>query len=415
MTSPRSLRTFAGLLVVLLVLLTAWSAYNLYSDARAASMPTTRTVAYYSGAGQGGFVASLLPNDLCTCTKISGGNTTLFSSITQWVNVSLVSSITLSTPGTISLVDRFAVILSTPEWTKSLYSTTNESGPFDGTTAMAQDHYSINVSALENLTKQIDEQLDYTNPEATLTISESVEGTVSVGGASGVATVAPQVSFTFNTITLSSGILQPTDTGALQTTAGTDGPIPWSGYVLMVAAAGALLAAVGWYLSLSRRAGTEEDALPDLEELIAPYDEVIAETRTVPDPAMVVPIERWKDLIKISDTLGKPILRPMARPPSSTRASFYVIDGDVGYLFRYRSDEARPNRGGLNAVDSMTPRDLLQRVRTAADRTSSLPADDPRYRNAVARFRRIQALLQARRWPEAEKALSELEVFLGPA
>jgi Family of unknown function (DUF5305) len=415
MTSPRSLRTFAGVLVVVLVLLTIWSAYNLYSDARAASTPTARTVASYSGVGQGEFVASLLPNELCNCTQITGGNTTLFSSITQWVNVSLESSITLSTPGTISLVDRFGVILSTLEWTKTLYSTINESGPVDGTSAMAQDHYSINVSALENLTKQIDQQLDYTNPEAILTISESVEGTVSVGGVSGIATVAPLVSFTFDTATLSSGILQPTSEGVLQTTEGTDGPIPWSAYVLVVAASGTLLAALGWYLTLSPRAGTEEETLPDMEDLIAPYEEVIAETRTAPDPAMIVSIERWKDLVKISDTLGKPILRPMARPPSAKRTSFYVIDGDVGYLYRYHSGEPTPNRGEQGTVNPTTSADLLERVRTVADRTAALPADDPRYRNAVARFRRVQALLQAHRWPEAEKALSELEGFLGSA
>jgi Family of unknown function (DUF5305) len=414
MTSARSLRTGASVLVVILVLLTLWSAFNLYSDARTASTPTTRTVASYSVVGQGGFNASLLPNDLCNCTEISGGNTTLFSSITRWVNASLVSSITLSTPGMISLVDRFAVTLSTPAWTKPLFGAINGTGPIDGKVATAQDHYSINVSALENLTKQIDEQLNYVNPEATLTISESVEGTISAGGVSTIAAVAPQVSLTFNTVTLSSGILQPTSTGVLETNAGTDGPIPWSAYLFVVAAAAALVAALGWYLSLSRRVGREEEAVPDLEELIAPYEEVIAETRTAPDPAMVVPIERWKDLIKISDTLGKPILRPMARPPSTERTSFYVIDGDVGYLYRYGSGEPAPIRGAPRPVSTTAPPDLLERVRAIADRAAALSADDPRYRNAVARFRQVRALLQAHRWPEAEKALSELEVFLGP-
>lgn len=415
MTSPRALRTVAAVLVVVLVLLAVWAVYNFYSDARAASTPVARTVASFSGAGQGGFVASLLPNDLCNCTQISGGNITLFSSITQWINVSLESSVTLSAPGTISLVDHFAVILSTAAWSKTLYGAFNESGPVAGTTATVRDQFSINVSSLENLTKQIDEQLDYESPEATLSLSQMVEGTVSVDGISGIATVSPLANFTFTSATLSSGILQPTSTGVLQTTTGTDGPIPWSAYAALIVTAGSLLAALTWYVSLVRRPGTEEDALPDLEELIAPYEEVIAETRTAPDPAVVVPIERWKDLVKISDTLGKPILRPMARLPSAKRTDFYVIDGDVGYVYRHRSGGSTPIHGLPGAVHAQTPADLLDRVRAVAAQTAALSADDLRYRNAVARFRQIQALLQGRRWPEAERALDELEGFLGPA
>ena len=414
MTTSPSLRTLAAVLLVTLVLLTVWSVYNLYSADRSAASPTPHTVASFSGLGQSDFVAALLPNVLCNCTQVTGGNTTLFASITQWVNVSIESSVSLSIPGTISLADHFAVVLSTPVWSKPLYSALNESGAIAGTSATVQDHFSINVSMLENLTKQIDEQLAYTSAEATLTVSQVVEGTVSVDGLSGFVTVAPVANFTFTSATLTSGILQPASSGVLQSTAGTDGPIPWSAYAFLIGAAAALLAVVGWYVSLAPRPGTEEEPLPDLEELIAPYDEVIAETRIAPDTPMVVPIERWKDLVKISDTLGKPILRPRAQPPATTRASFYVIDGEVGYVYRYRSRDPTPVQARPVEGLPMEPSDLVQRARALGVRTEALTAADPRYREAVIRFRRLRSLLQARRWPEAQTALEKFEEFLGP-
>ncbi len=72
-----------------------------------------------------------------------------------------------------------------------------------------------------------------------------------------------------------------------------------------------------------------------LEEMIKPYREVILRTRT-PPPPNALSIRGWEDLVRASDTLGKPILRYETDNGVSMNA-FYVLDGPVGYVFVYGS------------------------------------------------------------------------------
>jgi len=75
--------------------------------------------------------------------------------------------------------------------------------------------------------------------------------------------------------------------------------------------------------------------LPDLERLIEPYEEVIARTTREPGGTMVLPVDKWEDLVKVADTLGRPILRPVGTSGNPRGVDFYVYDGTVAYLYRH--------------------------------------------------------------------------------
>lgn len=77
----------------------------------------------------------------------------------------------------------------------------------------------------------------------------------------------------------------------------------------------------------------------ELEALIKPYSEVIVGTRTPPEGASQIEVEVWGDLVKTSDTLGKPILRCGSAGDQPGRL-FYVRDGSVDYVYLYRATEA---------------------------------------------------------------------------
>ncbi len=414
MTSRTTLRTLGALLVVAFMLLTIWSLYSFYSDTRAAGTTTTHTVASYESVGNGTFVAALVPNDLCNCTQVTGGNTTLFASITRTVNVTMASTVGMTAPGTIQWLDEFSVVLSTPAWAKPVYVSQNISSAIPGAETTVAEEYTINVSYVENLTTTIDTQLNYTAPYATLELTSLVVATVAVGGSSSqTLVVSPSANFTFESSTIATGFLPSTARGNLTSLPAADGPVPVSAYLTVAVAATLLAVSTIWFASVNSRPGEYDlEPVPDLDEMIAPYEEAIAETATVPDPAATIPIDRWEDLVKVSDTLGKPILRPLVGPAPGPRNAFYVLDGDVGYLFRYEPGAVVPSPRPPEPPLSELPgggAQLLERVRLVAARVEALPPGDPRLAKALARFRRVRALLGARRWVEAERTLADLE------
>lgn len=78
-----------------------------------------------------------------------------------------------------------------------------------------------------------------------------------------------------------------------------------------------------------------------LDEIIRPYEEAIAVITGAPKVTTVTSVATFPDLVKIADTLGKPILRPAG--PDSARSTFFVLDGLLAYTYRY------PGEGGRSA------------------------------------------------------------------
>lgn len=416
MTAPNPLRTVAAVLVVVLALLTIWSAYNLYADEQAARTPSPVPVASYVGRGNGSFVATLSPNVLCNCTEVSGGNVTLFPSITRSIAVTLQTSVTVGVPASISTADRFTVTLSSNVWSKSIYSSPiNLSSTADSTFASTEDRYTFNISSVESQISAIENATHYLANSVWLTMTSEDLVSVTVAGATGTLSVGSAGNFTFLASSIQTAFPSRILIGAIDGPAPPDGSIPATAYVFLALTAGGLLGSVVWLATLSSRTGKDGDEpIPALEDLIAPYEEVIAETATVPDPAATVRIDRWEGLVKISDTLGKPILRPSAGKPLPQRTSFYVLDGDIGYLYRYGASGSEPGPPPSTAADLPGgPSATLRRVRGVAARIESLDPADARFPRALARFRRLRALIQARRWVDAERVLAEIEQSLG--
>lgn len=415
MTASSSLRTVAAVLVVVLMLLTIWSAYNLYSDVRASHTSAPVRVAVYAARVNGSFVAQLAPNTLCNCTEVAGINMTLFPSITRVINATVGTDITVDVPATITMTDVFSVTLSSGVWSKSIYtSPPNQTSVSDTTFASTQDRFASNVSSVEREIASIENSTQYPATSVSVTLASEVLVSIAVSGTTGTLSLESTGNLTFFPDHIQTGFATRSFNGDVYAPGPPDGAIPASAYLLVAIMAVGLIASVIWFAALSSPRGTkDEEAIPALEDLIAPYEEVIADTASVPDPAATVRIDRWEGLVKISDTLGKPILRPSGGKPLAYRTSFYVLDGDIGYLYRYGVSGPEPGPSVSTAADLPGgPHETLRRVRVVASRIESLPPSDARFPRALARFRRLRALIQAHRWIEAERVLSELEASL---
>ena len=74
--------------------------------------------------------------------------------------------------------------------------------------------------------------------------------------------------------------------------------------------------------------------------LTRPYMEVIAATSSLPKGELQVVMEKWEDLVKVADTLGKPILEFVDKGQGFTRYLFWVLDGQTTYVYEGTS---KPN------------------------------------------------------------------------
>jgi hypothetical protein len=400
-------RTVASVLVFVLVLAAIWAGYNLLSATRAPSGTTTQTLADYGLSGTGNFSAALLPNDLCNCSEVSGGNATLFPAITRTINVTLATTTSISAPATVGTIDVFTVVLSTAAWSKPILTQVNDSTSSGATSVSRQDLYSINVSAVQALVAQIDGQLNYDASQASLTVTSTVISTIALGGVSDSPGSVTTANFTFFSSTIGAGFTDDSVTGSVTATSAVSDPVPLLAYIYPIAALAAVVASVAWLLALRPRAD-EGERIPPLDDLIAPFEEAIAKTASALDPKSTIAVDHWEDLVKISDTLGKPILRPPASTVDAPRATFYVLDGSVGYCYRYAPFGSPPSVPA-GAARTVTTTDRLQ---TVATRIRALGPSDPRFEEALEQFRQVREFLRSRQWLDADRAFDQLEQML---
>lgn len=421
MAFPLIPRRVVSVLVLVFLLLTVWAGYNVTQQAAAARTPgPSGPPIPYVGAGSYRYTASLAPNDLFNATNVSGTNITLFVPITHWINLTFDDNLSLGSGAAVSLLDRFTVVLATAAWAKTLFQTTQVNASAQTSEAALVDRYSLNVSRIEALVRTIDDELNYSAALFTVTLTSTVAGTVSAAGEVASVYLAPRLNLSFEEAVI-------TPTGAPASLAGNlEDPVagggPGASQAVMVAylelsgAAGALGVSL-WLLWAGRRVGGAAP-LPPLEKLIEPYQEAIARTSTIPRSATLLPVESWEDLVKVADTLGRPILRPHESPSSPAGSEFYVFDGTIAYQYRYpppapsvppaptarrgSSGPARPSVPGSDPrlISATPPRNPLGRAPPPQAATLSTPPAPTLAQQLAVELRRVQAapLDPAQRW-----------------
>jgi hypothetical protein len=416
--SPR-VRRLAGVLVVVFVLTTVWAAYYLYAETHPSTGGSSGTsVATYSESSVGEFVAAVRPSYLYNnSTEVYGGNVVLFTPITNWINASVSYSFDTNRTAAISLVETFAVTLSTPVWSKTLFTGLNSSSLPATTAATLAVRYAINVSSVVALATAIDTQLNYYGGGYTLSLDPVISGTVEVAGIEQSLASEPRMNFTFAGSLITPTGLAYASMGSLlapgrPTTAGGLAAVVPS--IALVGSVGGLCGST-WVAT--RR--TEEEPMPPLDELVRPYEEAIAVIAGAPKEVTATPVATFADLVKIADTLGKPILRPAG--PDPVRRTFFVLDGLLAYTYRYpgNSGTAAPSEDGIDSlsgpdlspVTSVLVRQLQQEIK----RLQQLSLDAATAADGRRRVSRALDLIRAGAEAEAASEIEKLSRLLTTA
>jgi Family of unknown function (DUF5305) len=412
---PFTARQVAAVLVAVFVLTTIWAAYSLYTEGRGTTATTPTPVATYSQEALNSFVADIAPSYLYNnSTEISGGNTTLFTPITNWINASLTYSLQTNRTANISLVESIAVMLSTPVWSKTLFTTFNNSSLVATTFATAEFRYAVNVSTIVALAQAIDTQLNYYGSEYTLSLDSVISGSVEAAGVEQPFALQPEMNFTFAGTLITPSGLKYASSGLLVAPAPSISGDDPSGIVPLLGLVGSVagLCASGWVVMRRADRGRQP---PPLDQLIKPYEEAIAVIAQAPREVSETPVATFTDLVKIADTLGKPILRPAGL--GMAHRTFFVLDGDVAYSYQHPLEGAEfaPPTSGSNmpptAERSPTRSTLVRELQRQVKRLDSLALDATAAAEARRRVRRAVDLIHAGRAREAAEEIKELSRY----
>jgi hypothetical protein len=375
--SPRVRRAAAVLLVVFL-LTTVWAVYYLYGATQAASSSSPERVATYAEYGTNSFAAAVLPSALYNnSTEVFGGNVTLFSPITQWINVSMAFQLVTDRVAELSVTPALEVTLSTSVWSKTLSTSSGSITWASAKEIAATETYDANVTQIVGLAATIDHQVGYTTSGFVLTVRPSFTGEEATAGANATYLAVPVLAFTFSGSIITPSGLSFAASGALTTGGAGPAADPWAASAPYLAVAASVGGVGGSAWVASRRSG-EDEAAPPLSHLTEPFQEAIATVRTVPPWDRAVEVRDFGDLAKIADTLGKPILH--LEGPAGGAADFLVREGNE--VYRYRYPRPRNNEGGVHPPADLGP------VR-AGPGPSSLAELSTRLERELAHVRRI--------------------------
>lgn len=418
--TTRTAHQVAAVLVVVFLLTTVWLAYSLYAETHDSSPTTTTPVATYAEEDSNGFTAALQPSYLYNnSTEVSGGNVTLFTPITTWINVTMLYTLSTNRTSSMTVHAAFTAVLSTLAWSKTLFASSNTSSSSSTQVLSLAIHYSVNVSELVGLATAIDGQIGYTPPAYTLTLSPEISGTVDVGGTGQPISSDPLLNFSFRQGLIVPSGLTYSSTGMIEGPPITTSPGPFEIPILYaaIAVSGAALAASVVIVTRPR-----EKRTPPLSEVIAPYEEAIAGTDAFPRSEVDIPVGQFADLAKIADTLGKPILRPTAAEPD--QPTFFVLDGEISYSFQYPSapggsvgGQLAKARSGRDLTDS-SDRDavrVIRRLQNEANRLQGVPVDNATRQEVLRRIQRAIDLVHAHDLREAAREAIEISRLIDRA
>jgi hypothetical protein len=338
----------------------------------------------YRQSGSFGYVAELKNNTLYNTTYLTPGNGTLFTAITNWVNVSFTFHLTASRDVNATTVASVSVFLQTPDWSKPIGSETVRTTVRDGSSAILGAVWDLNVANVTSLASAIEKQTGYSPSSYSVVIAPAVRSSVGVGETATGISFLPSLTLNFTSAVITPSHLSSSGAGSFF--APGDPPalgksdVSVVAFLLMFGAIGGA-GAMG-YLTYETR-GDERPEV-ELASITRPYEEAIVDARAPPVAASVVPVRAWEDIVKAADTLGAPILR-VARPPVGGPAnpavtSFYVVSGTTAFVFVHgsRGDPGSPPPADASATASggIPPGRTTGAVREWQRRFPRIPGSD---------------------------------------
>jgi hypothetical protein len=93
-------------------------------------------------------------------------------------------------------------------------------------------------------------------------------------------------------------------------------------------------------------AGRANQGREAVNEVVHPWEVAIVDTPTPPSGPHRIDLNRWEDLLRAAELLGRPIMRLQGGEGGPEGRLFYVADGPQSYVFGFQGGSVHVNRSG---------------------------------------------------------------------
>jgi len=125
--------------------------------------------------------------------------------------------------------------------------------------------------------------------------------------------------------------------------------------------------------------GRKTDAGGTIDEIVQPWAVSIVDTPTPPMGPRRIDVDRWEDLLRAAELLGRPILRLHGGEGGPEGRLFYVADGPQSYVFGFTGGSLNVARSGAYApqVSPIAPTVPLPAPEEERPEPTPTPAPEP--------------------------------------
>ena len=283
-----------------------------------------------------GYVATLAPNVVYNTTTISNLTDPLYLPITQSVDFTLYYSLATDRPARLALGGGLTVIASGTTWAMTISQQTIPTTSAEGVLLQGRVDYTLNVTSVVRLISEAQNETGTFGAPSSLAIEPTLTGSVTVNNVTQPLAFRPALDLAVSSSSISLGPLATGVRGAIGDPHPLGAGVSGSLLVGLSLLAGLSVATVLVGRVWARQRVPDREAR--FERRVRAYSEGVVDTLNVPSYTELVAVRDWVDLVKVADTIGRPILRYRGRGPAELPPLFFVKDGSTCYAYRGTND-----------------------------------------------------------------------------
>lgn len=333
-------------LVAIFALLSLFSILSVYFTNQ---LPTekieTTTLYTYKHMGTYDYIAKLKSNIIYNQSELEPGEGPLYTGITEYINTTLYYTFESSRDANVTIQYSVDVILGSPKWSKIFESTPQTTLNSVGNVTTFSNNYVINIASIQGLKNLLEGETGARVTDYNVTIRPEIHTVASNNITTIDESFTPIMTMAFQHGTaagnyISVGGLEHIRPDAIVNTQRIYIPgvmyQRYASYGFCVITLSAL-AATTWAYTRTLIPSLKPEK--PMEEVIMPYEEIIAESAGEPTyeaEKTAIKMKSLEDLVKVADLLIKPVLSYERAQSTTSRKStriFYIIDGTTRYEF----------------------------------------------------------------------------------
>lgn len=336
-------RTKITIILIAFLILAITGIYTLY---HVYQIPETETQTIplweYQHLGIYNYTAQLKPNLVYNKTTLTPGEGPVYLRITESINFSFTYTFQSSKQANANITYSISQNIQSTKWTKQLNTTTETTISTTGNNIEIPIDTipPISVNTIQSLAAQLDQEIGVYSSEYNATITIKIQATAQTTEGTINEQFNPTLTLTFKRGTGEGDIIDIRGIENTKTGAKTQQITIYNDWVLnqRYASYGLTAAAIiGMAFTglLYMKAKPTKPGRPEkyLEEIIEPYEDIIAEVIQEPaykTPLTTIQMKSMEDLVKIADNLARPIIH---LEKTGNNHAFYVIDETTRYEY----------------------------------------------------------------------------------